>query len=87
MACFKKYGRIGGDPEYQKKKWREWWDAKGQHNPVGCIKGPLPIKIPKFSEDLAEFTGIVIGDGGITQGQIIITTMPSPVIRTLNRCF
>ena len=24
IACIKKYGRIGGDPEYRKKKWYEW---------------------------------------------------------------
>lgn len=74
LACLKKYGRVGGDPEYQKKKWYEWWYKKGQYNLVGCIRGPLPIKTPIFSVDLAEFVGIVMGDGGITQSQIIITT-------------
>lgn len=74
QASIKKYGRVGGDMEYRKKKWREWWNKKGQYDPVGCIKEPLPIKIPKFSKDLAEFAGIVIGDGGITQNQVMIFT-------------
>ena len=33
----------------------------------------FPIKKPKFSEKLAEFIGIVIGDGSITKRQITIT--------------
>ena len=74
IACLKKYGRIGGDQAYQKKKWYEWWHKKGQYNKTGRIRGPLPIKIPKFSKKLAEFSGIVIGDGGITDKQVIITT-------------
>jgi hypothetical protein len=32
MAVFKKYGRVGGDPEYRKKKWYEWWERKGKYN-------------------------------------------------------
>ena len=74
LACLKKYGRIGGDQAYQKKKWYEWWNKKGQYNHVGCIKGPLPIKIPKFSVKLAEFAGIMIGDGGITKNQLFVST-------------
>ena len=27
VAALKKYGRVGGDPEYRKKKWYEWWEA------------------------------------------------------------
>ncbi|MCX6720049.1 MAG: hypothetical protein NTV36_02990 [Candidatus Staskawiczbacteria bacterium] len=41
---------------------------------IGCLKDPLPIKIPKFSKDLAEFTGIMLGDGGISANQVKITT-------------
>lgn len=73
-ATLKKYGRVGGDLAYQKKKWYEWWNKKGKYQDNGCIKEPLPIKIPRFSKDLAEFTGIMLGDGGITNNQIKITT-------------
>src|SRR3989344_3154088 len=31
------------------------------------------ILIPSFSSDLAEFIGIVLGDGGITSRQVVIT--------------
>jgi hypothetical protein len=74
IACIKKYGKIGGFPEERKKKWRKWWDTKGKYQKVGCIKGPLPIKIPHSSKDLAEFAGIISGDGGITKNQVSIST-------------
>jgi hypothetical protein len=68
---WEKYGSIG-DPEYRKKKWYEWWEKEGKYKYdfIGKVK---PIKKPKKSKDLAEFVGIVLDDGGITQRQIIIT--------------
>lgn len=73
LAALKKYGSVGGDPEYRKKKWYEWWDKKTDKK-HGCIAEPLPIKNPHFSKKLAEFTGIILGDGGITNGQVMIFT-------------
>lgn len=73
LAAHKKYGRIIGDPEYRKKKWYEWWEREGRfkkHLIIGITK---PIKKPHFSKELAEFAGIVMGDGGITQSQVKIT--------------
>lgn len=69
----KKYGRVPIDEKYRKQKWREWWELKGKHTPhpsIGVIK---PIKKPQFSKELAEFTGIMIGDGGITKYQTTIS--------------
>ncbi len=74
VACIKKYGSVGGTPEYKKKKWREWWDSKGKFQKPGCIIDPLSIKIPRISKDLAEFTGIILGDGHINKKQIIVFT-------------
>ncbi len=74
IVTLNKYGRVGGDQAYQKKKWYEWWNKKGKYRKTGCIIKPLPIKIPRFSKNLAEFTGIMIGDGGMTKGQITIST-------------
>lgn len=74
MASIKKYGRVGGDQEYQKKKWYEWWNKKGKYQDRGCITKPIPIKNPRFSKSLAEFTGIILGDGSITKQQIIFFT-------------
>ena len=72
-AVFKKYGRIGGDPKYRKKKWYEWWEKEGKFKKHPIINVCLPIKKPEKSKHLAEFVGIVLGDGGITKSQIMIT--------------
>ena len=73
IACLKKYGRIGGDPEYRKKKWYEWWEHEGRYRKHPIIGITKPIKKPHFSKELAEFVGIVLGDGGITKRQISIS--------------
>lgn len=72
LACLKKYGFAGGDPTYRKKQWYKWWHKKGKYRKdlwVGKVKS---IKVPEFSEELAEFTGIFLGDGSITKSQIMI---------------
>jgi len=71
-ACFKKYGSYGGDPEYRKKKWYEWWEREGRYKSA-IISAVKPIKKPEFSEKLAEFVGIILGDGSIGKSQISIT--------------
>lgn len=75
LAVLKKYGRIGGDPEYRKKKWYEWWEKEGQFN-KDLLSHPKEIRKPRKSVDLAEFVGIVLGDGGITKSQVIISLDP-----------
>lgn len=72
LAVYKKYGMIGGDPEYRKKKWREWWNREGKYN-ENLITAAKPIHRPKHSQNLAEFVGIMMGDGGITKLQTTIT--------------
>jgi len=74
MACLKKYGRVGGDPENRKQKWREWWEKEGKSQNLNKgILAKKPFKKPKFSEELAEFVGILLGDGCISQNQITVT--------------
>lgn len=72
IALHKKYGPVVGDQEYRKKKWREWWNTEGnkKFRVVGSTK---TFQKPPQSKNLAEFIGIMIGDGGITQYQSIIT--------------
>ena len=72
IACIQKYGHVGGNPEYRKKKWYEWWEREGKYkyNFLGAYK---PVNKPDFSRELAEFVGIVLGDGGISKRQIIVT--------------
>ncbi len=71
-AVVSKYGKVGGDESYRKKKWQAWWEKEGRLK-SSKITQPLPFKKPVFSEDLAEFVGIMLGDGGITEHQITVT--------------
>ena len=75
IACFKKYGSYGGNPEYRKKKWYEWWEKEGKYN-NNLTSVTKSIREPRKSIDLAEFAGIIIGDGGITKNQVIISLDP-----------
>lgn len=72
IAVYKKYGIIGGSTELRKRKWRKWWVKTGQfkNNP---ILNAQPIKKPIQSARLAEFFGIMMGDGGMNTNQIFIT--------------
>lgn len=72
IAVFKKYGRVGGSPEYRKKKWHEWWEREGKYKP-NIITAYKPITKPRYSQNLAEFVGIMLGDGCISKNQISIT--------------
>ncbi|TSC59685.1 MAG: Uncharacterized protein LiPW15_705 [Parcubacteria group bacterium LiPW_15] len=71
-ATYKKYSQVGGSAENRKKLWREWWEKEGRlkSNPLFA---PKPIYEPKASSTLAEFVGIMMGDGSITKSQITIT--------------
>ncbi|MBI4225481.1 MAG: LAGLIDADG family homing endonuclease [Candidatus Sungbacteria bacterium] len=72
LAVYQKYGRIGGDPEVRRKRWKEWWSREGKLHPHPILIA-RSIKKPRLCAELAEFIGIVLGDGGITQDQISIT--------------
>ena len=74
LAVYKKYGCYGfsKNPEYRKKKWLEWWEKTGKFNKNQYFV-TRKIKRPRLDKDLAEFIGIVLGDGSITQRQVIIT--------------
>ena len=72
LATFKKYGGIVGEEKYRKKKWLEWWDKKGKFNPNQYFL-QKDIVLPKKSNRLAEFIGIVLGDGGISKRQVCVT--------------
>lgn len=72
-ACLDKYGHIGGNPEYRKKKWHEWWDNEGKNRKDWITQEAIPIKCPRYSSKLAEWVGIVLGDGGITNTQVNFT--------------
>lgn len=71
-AVIKKYGKIPSDPEYRKRRWYEWWERDGCHRKEGITVAKL-IRSPPCSKELAEFAGILLGDGCISRRQIAIT--------------
>lgn len=71
-AIWKKYGKIG-DNDFRKKKWRKWWNSKGKYKQRKIFNIPKIIKKPDFSNDLSEFVGIMLGDGGLSKYQACVT--------------
>lgn len=71
-AVYEKYGRYFGNPEYRRKRWYEWWEKEGKHK-NSLLFREKSIKKPQKSTDLAEFVGIILGDGSIGKSQISIT--------------
>lgn len=68
-----KYGRVPLDEKYRKKKWYEWWEKEGKFKTHPIINVCKPFNKPEPSEELAEFIGIMMGDGGMTPSQFCIT--------------
>ena len=60
-------------PKYRKKKRQEWWEKTGRYKQHPIIGISKPIHKPPFSLELAEFVGILLGDGGITRNQIVVS--------------
>lgn len=68
------YGNIGGDEAYRKEKWKQWWLEIGQYKKKAKGFQTLKkIKTPQKSKLLAEFIGILLGDGNISKYNIGIT--------------
>ena len=71
-AVIAKYGRIPVDEKTREQGWKDWWEAKGKFE-INPILQAKHIDKPKKSIDLAEFVGLVMGDGGISRYQVVIT--------------
>jgi hypothetical protein len=69
---YKKYGNVGGDESKRKESWRKWWNKEGKFKKQPIFERNQINKPPQNTE-LAEFTGIMIGDGGISEYRIAIT--------------
>jgi hypothetical protein len=73
---YERYGRVGGDPEYRKKRWREWWSAQeilGRNQNLGTFAIQKPIRRARPSVRFAEAIGIILGDGAITARQVTVS--------------
>ncbi|MCL4405074.1 MAG: hypothetical protein M1361_02325 [Patescibacteria group bacterium] len=71
LASYKAQGGVIGNPEVRRENWRAWWNKEGRYknNP---ILSPLPFSKPRKSAKLAEFVGIMMGDGSMNQYQLSI---------------
>lgn len=68
------YGKVTLDEEYRNKKWKEWWNKTGQHKKIAQgFQSIIKIRTPRNSYKLAEFIGIMLGDGGVAPYHIHIT--------------
>lgn len=68
------HGKIATDESYRKNKWRQWWEETGQYQKKAPgFQDIIKIKIPRKSALLAEFVGIMLGDGGIAPYHLSIT--------------
>lgn len=68
---WEKYGTIG-DPVVRRRRWNEWWEREGRNRLAGFFS-PRDIRYPSKGRRLAEFVGIMLGDGGITERQVVVT--------------
>jgi hypothetical protein len=69
-----RYGKITLNEEARSEKWREWWEHTGKHKAPGKnFQTQIPVQKPKVSKRLAEFIGIMLGDGCVAPYQIKIT--------------
>ena len=71
-ASYKKTGGFGGNEEKRQKGWEKWWETKGKFQSRDILL-PKKISFPKKSVKLAEFVGIMMGDGGVSKYHISIT--------------
>ena len=72
LAVLKKYGKLPIHERIRKEKWNAWWAAVGKESYTQS-HAPLKVEIPKKDATLAEFIGIMMGDGTISTYHIGIT--------------
>lgn len=72
LTSYKKQGGIIGNPAIRRQKWYEWWETTGKFQKRTIFYRKSIIK-PKKDVHLAEFVGIMLGDGGITKNQVTVT--------------
>lgn len=65
-------GRVGGSEKKRLEGWKNWWNTKGKHD-SRLITHARHISKPKRDDKLAEFVGIMLGDGGVAPYHISIT--------------
>ncbi|MBI3632036.1 MAG: hypothetical protein HY225_01140 [Candidatus Vogelbacteria bacterium] len=70
---FKKYLSLPLVQRQRRFAWQKWWDTKGKFSKHPIINVRKKVVKPRNSELLAEFFGIMLGDGGMTKYQITVS--------------
>lgn len=71
VSHYEKYGCIGNEDK-RKAAWSAWWEKKGKYKGHKIYERKV-IDIPEKDVLLAEFGGIAMGDGGMTNQSLTIT--------------
>lgn len=70
-AVMQKYGRVFVNEKVRQLGWKRWWESDGKYRiPELNTKS---IKTPVAGTELAEFVGIMLGDGGMSSYQLSVT--------------
>ena len=70
-STIKLYGRVPGSEKTRLSAWKRWWEDSGRDKVIAISK--KQVSFPEPSTTLAEFTGIMMGDGGLSKHQICVT--------------
>ncbi len=70
-VVMEKYGRVPVNEKVRKESWQKWWNEGGKDAVSDFFT--KEITIPTRNEELAEFMGIMLGDGGLTRYQVTVT--------------
>ena len=72
VALIKKYGRVPTNEKRRRSQWEKWWYTTGKYK-KNSILISKPIYTPRTSAALAEFVGIMMGDGTVSMYHSAIT--------------
>ncbi len=70
-ATMKLYGVVPGSETNRLSAWNKWWISSGKAKVIKASK--KHVTLPNASSGLAEFTGIMMGDGGLSRHQVCVT--------------
>lgn len=63
--------KFGNNEAKRLAQWKEWWQSEGKEKSL--IIQPKQFRSPNKSPELAEFIGIMLGDGGMSTYQCNVT--------------
>lgn len=71
-ATVQRYGGLKINEQKRRDAWERWWNSEGLKRPVAVTQAKK-ITFPKQSSRVAEFVGIMLGDGTVAPYHLAIT--------------